>query len=359
MTDSPLAYLSGSPLCPIDRSSLRVGSVIDVDTPGQLVGQHVDAGLVTAHDGGRGWPIMMYEVEPLDVAETMPSFFTVRSYRVVRDVPLTEVFGERAHELAVLMDRIGMFTWLAPEVAVGEEHLADLVEAHYVALSSFSPLEVLRVRLVTTWGEAEAASHAVVEEAERERSPAVGSRALALAAAHHAVEIGAGDLSRLNAAGRARDAPAWRACQPAWRAAFRVASIAFLAKLRRKVEMARCDLRAASDLCLGGAAVFLPTVEHAREPCLRMPRFGGVEEAFKTDVRPVLAQAWSFTVGAMGAVSLAAECLVELPDQPNPWLPVVSLLGLGVWPIGEVDGRFVVYRPPASTDLPGWIVPRR
>jgi hypothetical protein len=59
--------------------------------------------------------------------------------------------------------------------------------------------------------------------------------------------------------------------------------------------------------------------------------------------------AWNFADAAATAVSRAARHMVALPDEPNPWLPMVELFRMGAWPIDEVDRAFVVFfRAPTS-----------
>ena len=55
--------------------------------------------------------------------------------------------------------------------------------------------------------------------------------------------------------------------------------------------------------------------------------------------------AWNAAWAAARAATRDAAHLVGLPDAPNPWRPLIEMWALGVWPIGMVDGEFLVAVP--------------
>ena len=59
--------------------------------------------------------------------------------------------------------------------------------------------------------------------------------------------------------------------------------------------------------------------------------------------------AWAAARDAARAAARAAAWdaahLVGLPGAPNPWRPLLEMWALGAWPIGMVDGEFLVAVP--------------
>lgn len=306
-----------------------------------FLGQHVDAALhLLAEDGY--WPAVVHEVEPALVEEERKHFLWARLFRVVREVPPSEVFGPGAEAFVTLLNQLRTFPWLSPRSTPDETYVAEKVERHYVALGSYSAAAPVPVRIIKTWAEATNATTIAGREHSRRESAGEAYRALVGAIDESPIAV-----ERPNAANLALSAPEKLADTDAWHAAWHAASAELLGTLATTDDVERVGQRidAGRDTCLGVTRFSRPVVEHGVLRYTNAPELANLMEEFGTEIGPLATAAWAFASAASHVASRAAEHILVLPTHPNPWLPLVELFRVGAWPIGEVDGRFVVLCP--------------
>jgi hypothetical protein len=306
------------------------------------------------------WPIALYEVEvdPDRARRVNDSYLAVRSFRVLRDVPLLEAFGPRTEELVALLEQIRRFPWLAPRSAPDTERVTGLVQSHYAALGAYAPVEALPCRIVTTWNEAMNADNDALH-----RGPSPSPYVEATDAAEDAAQESPFAEARGNAIRKAEIVPHYLAYRAMWEAAWEVASAALIAtaartgtadaRIRvRAIDRIRDKLVASRDRCRRCAwEAILAVRAHEEEPSPspNAPTLESMGKRSDPELMHAWLPAWNFANMAVGTVGRAGRYMVSLPDAPNPSAPLVELLRMGAWPIDEVDGAFVVFfRAPGS-----------
>lgn len=351
MTTALRAYVCTSRTSSFTKGPYRVGNTVRASA-GVLVARELDPALF---EHGC-WPIALHEVEvaPDQVLQAKEFYLQVRSFRVLRDVPLAEALGPRAEDVAALFGQLRRFPWLAPRTAPDAARVADLVRSHYAALAPYAPVEALPCRIVTTWADAMSADNDVLGRAQEPSPFAAAQRA-----AVNAAEASPAAEARGHAVRKAQIAPNQIAYPTIWEAAWGVASAALLTSAAKTgttdvrtrvktVERIRAKLVASRDRCRRSAwetYQALRANEDTPEPAPDLPSLESLAARSDQELMPAWLPAWNFADAATGSVSRAAAHLVALPDEPNPWLPLVELLRMGAWPIDEVDGGFVVYFP--------------
>jgi hypothetical protein len=349
------AYVCASRSSAVLKGPYPVGSTAR-SSKGVIVARELDDAL-REHDA---WPITLHEVEvaPDQVLDADERYVKVRSFRVLRDLPLSEAFGARADELVALFGELRRSPWLAPRAAADAERVTDLIRSRYTALGAYARVEALPCRIVTTWADAMRADN---DALHRERIPAHSDDAMG--AALDAVRESPTFEARAHAICKAQIVPFHLAYQAMWEAAWEAAAAAMLAsairtgtadaRIRvRAMGRIRDKLDASRDRCRRAAwQAILAVRAHEEDPDqpANQPTMKSLAARSDEELVPVWTTAWNFADAAATTVARAAKHLVALPDEPNPWLPLVELFRMGAWPIDEVDRAFVVFfRAPPS-----------
>jgi len=329
------------------------------------IGFHASKGLLVARQLDSAlrehppWPVTLHEVEvaPRAVLDEHPYYLKVREFVVVRDLPLSEAFGPQADEMVALFGQLRRSPWLAPNTAPDADRVAELIRRHYAALDVYAPVKALPCRIVTSWDDALRADNDVLHRASvtAPRDDAIGAAMAAVLESPAADEHG-------NAVCKAQIVPLHLAYRVFWDAAWEVASAELLAQAARtgaadpqtRVKAAGrigADLAAARDRCRNAAwqaILALRTYEGDQKKPVQ-PTVQSLAAKSDDTLMPVWLTAWNFADAVASAVARAAKHMVAIPDEPNPWLPLVELFRMGAWPIDEVDGAFVVhFRVPVS-----------
>lgn len=346
------AYVCSSRMSPTTKGPYRVGSTVRAPR-GILVALALDASLLEYGC----WPIELHEVEvaPDQILQTGEFYLLVQSFRVLRAVPASDVFGPRAQEIVGLFDELKRTPWLLPRALPDEAHAAELVRRHYAAIAAYAPVDALPLHIVTTWDDAWAADNAALKGGPGPRSAAV-----ALDAVRDAVHASpAADVHAL-ALRKAMRVPFHVAYPTIWEAGWRVAGASLLATAAktstgdarvhaRTLDRIRRTLADATDRCRRKAWKAVLEIRADEDvPGSRSikPTLDALALESGGELAPVWLGAWNFANAAMGTVTWAAAHLTVLPDEPNPWLPALQLYRMGGYPIDEVDGHLVVFFPP-------------
>jgi hypothetical protein len=163
--------------------------------------------------------------------------------------------------------------------------------------------------------------------------------------------------ARAHAIRKAQIVPFHLAFQAMWEAAWEGAAAAMLAaavrtgtadaRIRvRAMGRIRDKLDASHDRCRRAAwqGILAVCANHGHpDRAAHLPTMQSLAARSDDEILRVWTTAWNFANAAAVAVARAAAHLVALPDEPNPWLPLVELLQMGAWPIDEVDRGFVVF----------------
>ena len=184
-----------------------------------------------------------------------------------------------------------------------------------------------------------------------------------MGAALDAVRVSPVSEARAHALWKAQRLPFHLAFQAMWEAAWEAGAAALLATAARTgtadtrtrvkaIDRIRAKLDASRDRCRRAAwKAILETREG--DPGSDQPANGPTMKSLSAqsgaELVPVWTAAWNFAGAAASAVARAARHMVALPDEPNPWLPLVELYRMGAWPIDEVAGAYVLFsRAPTS-----------
>jgi hypothetical protein len=231
-----------------------------------------------------GWPVHLLEVQTDSIIAQDEIKCRCKSLTVTKELPLALCFGPNGEAVAKVLDELKGIEWFKPK-AEAKNKIVDLMQEHFKRLEPYKG-NTYPVRFVTNRKDAYAARDAARDAA----------RAAAWAAARAAARDAARDAAR--AAARAA---AWDAARDAARAAAWAAA-------RAAARAAAWD--AARDAAR--AAAWAAAWDAARD-------------------------------AARDAADYTGWLLMQdrLTNQ-NPFEPLMGVYKLGGWPIGVVNGEFVV-----------------
>jgi len=92
------------------------------------------------------WPLQVYEVvvDPADLFVGRGEMLLKTSaFRVVKEVPLEEVFGPRAGEIGPILDDIRTIPWLTPKAPPDPDVVAELVREVYAIVTEHKKVRPL------------------------------------------------------------------------------------------------------------------------------------------------------------------------------------------------------------------------
>ena len=298
------------------------------------------------------WPLQVYEVvvDPADLfLGSGELLLKTSAFRVVREVPLEEVFGPRASELGPSFDDIRTLPWLAPKRAPDADTLTRLVHEVYESAGERG-IGRVRVGLVQDWRDACAADQRVTEQKGSPTALIKGARAAR-------PPLSEDEEERRSLCTRVLRCILFRqsyvrAWEAGWEVAFNASLRASMkqnrpgdakaakrawAKLRDKATSRRDASRRAA---FRTAQHMLEALPHNEVADLD-PSF---EELHAAGMSDVATDAWNFSLSAM----ITAIDVLETPvheAERSPSKPLLELFRMGLWPIGEVGGLFAIYTP--------------
>lgn len=306
------------------------------------------------------WPLQTYEVvvDPADLFVGRGEMLLKTSAcRVVREVPLEEVFGPRASEIGPILDSIRTTPWLAPKGPPDPDTIARLVREVYAIVGEHQPVRPLPVVVLEEWGGAcsadarvgvsEGTPAGLIKTVREVHSPRPEDL--------DRIAIGTRVLRRILL--RQSYARVWEA---AWEAAFNASLRSSMqqnragdakaarrtwAKLREKAT----DRHDAARRAAFRAAQRLHDATPDGEGNLQRDTFSDVDsvlaEVQAAGAADVATAAWNFSLSAIITAIDALEMPVREVER-SPSRPLLELFRMGLWPIGEMDDRFfVVYSP--------------
>jgi hypothetical protein len=312
---------------------------------GLVVARLVDRALLSC----RAWPPFLYEVE-VDVADvrvSIESLLRVSRLRLLRPIPLKEAFGPRAKEIDAIHEELPGMPWLAPSAPADSAHVDELVRRFYAGLAHYAPVTPRRARVVgrwhdfaspSSWPDPAAGEVAALDAIERQTRRILGREV-----AQQAVGRGPYRLSY---------AAVWRAC---WRRAAAAFVDDWVPSGAVDPELADGELYGAlasarercSVVAQEMAQLFLdaPTTGKEHDRLMRYIRDALLRrsgEAFQG----VWKESWNAALEPVLVLRDLLYHLVLLPEAPNPWLPLLDLYRLGLWPVGVGHGgEYLVYAP--------------
>lgn len=304
------------------------------------------------------WPFQIYEVlvDPADLFVGRGELLLKTSaFRVVREVPLAEVFGARAGELGPIFDDVRGFPWLAPKGSPDPDAIARLVREVYAIVAEHKKVRPLPIGIVTEWDGACDAD---------QRVDALGSPVAWINAARDArratrseedyEQLSLGTRVLRHILLRQSYARTWEA---GWEASFN-------ASLRASMKQRPGDAKAAKrtwarlrektgDRHDAARRAAMRTAQEMLDATLNGVRTPGSDDDDSTfseiraaGVDDITTNAWNFSLSAM----ITAADVLETPVHEvecSPSKPLLELFRMGLWPIGEVGGLFIVYSPSA------------
>lgn len=319
------------------------------------------------------WPFRLYEIEidPHDLFAGQRDhslIFLTSAFRVVRAVAMEEVLGPRAGELGPQLADLQRLPWLAPKRPVDVAAAEALVREVYAVAAGLTKLRAAPMHLVERWDEACRADLGATA------SGAPGSVA-ALLNLERDAQLGPLEATRYNFPMRALRRAFLRQCygrmwDAGWDAAFgdfqrrstwtharsvKSAERAWT-KLRDKVTARHDDMRRAAALAaqrmLGAEAmddeVSCEGLEGRGVCVIAAPAHPLIADMLRiTGMNEVALSGWNFSVSALStALSLVEMTVAEVERSVSQ--PLLELFRMGLWPIGDAGGSFVVYAPRAT-----------
>lgn len=327
------------------------------------IGQRVarPAGFVAGNEpvaslwGCDEWPMQVFEVvvDPADLfLGRGEMLLKTLAFRVVKEVPLEEVFGARAKELGVLFERVRSTPWLAPPKSLTPEMLGRLVSELYEVTSEYKSVRPLPVALMSDWSGACSTDQAVTAT---KGSPAgfVDAARKPLGEDDYQVSISTRVLRRILI--RQSYVRMWEA---GWEAAFgdylrssmkqnrpgdAKAAKRTWSKMRDKIEARREEARRAA---IRTAYRMLDAAPDGQGDAL----FGKEDRSDVSEITAaggsrVATEAWNFALSALTtAIAVLESPVVGLARSPSG--PLFELYQMGLWPLGEVNAKvFAIYAP--------------
>ena len=351
------------------RGPLAVGERV-ARSSGFLLGNEI----ATAFWDCDAWPFLVYEVviDPPDVCVGQGELMVKTiAFRVVREVPLDEIYGAGAAKIGPLLAEMRRIPWLAPKGPLDVHAVEELVRDVYASAAPYVKARAVPLRIVRHWGEACAADIRVASS----RTPGSLSHLTQTALEEGVLPTIEGTELFLPIRALLRSLFA-QSYVPMWDAGWEVAYKAFLGwsmkqiprgdakaaqrtwnKLREEYTSRRDDLRRAA---LRAAKEMLKIASHsdiggggkagADGPSIARILNGkghppAALEALRSEgLNDVSVDAWNFSLSAFStARDVLHATIAGMEGAPSH--RVLDLFRMGLWPIGDVDGSFLVYAP--------------
>jgi hypothetical protein len=293
------------------------------------------------------------------------------AFRVVREVSIDEVYGPGAAKLDAVLADLRSIPWLAPTGPVNVTAVEEIVRELYARAAPYVKVSPAPVRIERKWIEACAAD---VDTSSSSDPRALGE--LTHWAREEAVLPEIRDRDLFVPVRTLRRVVFAQCYPPAWDAAWQIAYASFLRwsmkedvppgnakaaqrtwkRLREKITSRRDDARrSAVQTARGMMGVdWKPGDDDADAPRTRTgaARVQAVLDGHRaTGMNDVTLDAWNFSISAMtGVIDVMLATVADAERLPSHSL--LDLFRMGLWPIGLVDGSFVVYAPEPQAQAP-------
>ncbi len=344
-------------------------SAIGPYTPGQRVAHR--SGFIAGNEPSTAfwncdrWPFHLYEisVDPRDLVVGQGELLLkTTAFRVVRELGLEELLGPRAADVSALFDDLRAATWLAPAQPVDVETVRALVLDFYARVAEHVLVRAASIDIVRHWGVAHDADQSVTLAVDAPESLMSLTQAVRDAGGLPSPEDEA--LGFTTAA--MRRIILHQHFARGWDAGWQASYACFLRESMKSVrpgdakaaKRAWTKLRdqitdrrdAARRVALQEVRRMMGVVTSVRDLPEEQVRADGINGSIlqqmvrRGGVSDVSIDAWNFAVPAVAAAIDVLDSLLVCTERP-PMRPLFDLFRMGVWPIGVVGRKFVVYVP--------------